>query len=134
MPHGLILRFKVLLKKSLFSVNWIQEKKNHNNFGLVEIFLRTRIQRKYFHIWMKLCWKEFCKHLHHALEFERKSNDILLGSIERERFMSKYKVWEISIWVKVMFVGKNSKHRLIISLEIQEKCDDFFFPPPFSGS
>jgi hypothetical protein len=58
----------------------------------------------------------------------------LLGFIERERFMSKYKVWEISIWVKVMFVGKNSKHRLIISLKIQEKCDDFFFPPPFSGS
>jgi len=30
-----------------------------------------------------------------------------------------------------MFVGKNCKHHLIISLEIQEKCDDSFFSSPF---
>jgi hypothetical protein len=69
-----------------------KEKKCDNNFGLVERFLRNRFSRNIF-LYLNLTLLErILQPPHHALEFERKSNDILLGFIARERFTSKYKV------------------------------------------
>jgi hypothetical protein len=67
-------------------------KKCDNNFGLAERFLRSRFSRKVFPYLNLTLLERILQPPHHAFEFERKSNDILLGFIVRERFTSKYKV------------------------------------------
>jgi hypothetical protein len=69
-----------------------KEIKCDNNFRLVKRFSRSRFSRNIFPYLNLTLLERILQQPHHALELERKSNDILLGFIARERFTSKYKV------------------------------------------